>query len=89
MMLTMTTLLDAFANIVCRLIWVGAWFAKPFRSAPEPLVENIARRDWDWSQHHRCASCKNKTLHRFIEWVEGPERPVTAECECGHVETIS
>lgn len=89
-MLTMA--LNAYAWVICRLIWLVTWLAKPWRDteAVEPLVPNIAYRDWEWFQPHRCASCKQKTLHRFVEWIEGAERVTTAECNaCGHEETLS
>lgn len=82
----LTFALDAYAWVICRLIWTVGRLVP--RKPPAPLEKNHLMRDYEWIAMHHCASCKTRGRHHFIEWL--PERVTTAECGgCGHTETLS
>lgn len=74
----MTMILRAYANLMCHSIW---FFRRFFPAgAGEPLVKNHLERDWEWTSDHQCEVCGHKGKHRFIEYIEGANRVVTATC---------
>lgn len=81
----MTTPLDLYARLMCRVIWA----ARRILPAREGELPNIPwlRRDWEWHSDHECENCGYKGRHHFIEWL--PERTVTATCpKCGLEATL-
>jgi hypothetical protein len=71
-----------------RAIWVGLWFAKPFRKPAETTCNMPQPRDYEWTEYHFCEVCRERRKHHFVEWM--PERVVTARCfGCGFEGTLS
>lgn len=85
-MLTMA--LNAYAWIICRLIWGVTKILMPWRTSElVPLEKNHLMRDYEWAEKRDCLRCGNRLFHKMIEWL--PDRVVTAECPCGHEETLA